>query len=356
MMDSSIGWKSFLFSAAVAGMATAPVAAPGALSGLILDRHTGEPLAGAWVRLSEKSGNKQPAFDSIETGADGAFRFAGLQPIAEIAFGYHLRVLQERYGVHVSGLIQLQSGEDKKIDIRLEKIQGLVVRVVDSAGGEPLAGARIALRRPRAANPGLFEPGFNVFTALSDSLGWAVFEGLWPGAAELTAARAGYRTRYLRDSLEGIAFRESVTVVLSGQAVPGGKTIVGIKRTVSGAVVRGEQVHFTCVAAADTFLLYDLTWKEPVPAGQDSGRFVIEGIPEGCAGGTLRTRNDSVQVVLTGTETKPNFTIQDPPRPLALQGPPSARPDGPAIRRGLEAYTATGRKKSVSAGRAPRRP
>jgi carboxypeptidase family protein len=327
-MDSSISWKRILLPAAMATLiavaAPAP-AAPGALSGIVLDRHTGEPLAGARVHLSEKSGSKQPAIDSIVTGSDGAYRFEGLQPIVEIGFGYHLRALRENYAVHVSGLTQLQSGGEGKMDIRLEKIQSLAVKVVDSAGGKPLAGAHLALRLLLPASPGLLASGFNVFTALSDSLGRAEFAGLPPGALEITAAGAGYRTGYLRDSLEGIAFRESVTVVLSGHAGSGGKTIIGSKRTVSGAIVRGEQVHFTCAAAAGSYLLYDLSWKEPIPPGQDSARFVIEGIPEGCAKGTLWTRNDSGQAVLTGTETKLDFTIKDPPPPMGLRDAPRAR-------------------------------
>lgn len=376
-MDFTFGWKSILFSAVAATVAisaTAVAAAPGVLSGIVQDMHTGEPLAGARVHLSEKSTSKQPTFDSVVTGPDGAYRFEGLQPITEIAFGYHLRVLRENYAVRVSGLTQLQSGEEKKTDIQLEKIQGLVVKVVDSSAGGPLVGARLALRLILPSYPGLFSSGFNVFTALSDSLGMAVFEGLPPGALEITAARDGYRTGYLRDSLEGIAFRESVTVVLSGQAASGGKTIIGSKRTVSGAVVPGEQVHFTCAAGAGSYLLYDLSWKDPVPAGQDSGRFVIEGIPDECAGGTLWTRADSAQAVLTGEETKLDFTIKDPPRPMGLRELLRARAPRQAVRRGLEAYTVTGRRidnegnrgkpvmekipaeGGVSAGRAPRRP
>jgi hypothetical protein len=355
--------------AANAKASAGPVA--GVLSGTVKDRHTGAPLTGAWVFLNEKSTNKPPTFDSALTGADGGYRFTGLQPIAESAFGYIVRVKKSRYGISVSSLIQLQSGEEKIHDVELEKIVSLTVTVSDSAGaGAPLTGAHVGLKLDYKARADLFEPGYNVLTGETDSSGRVRFEGAWPGGMDLTVAFKGYRTRYLRDSLEGRVFEESLTVSLVKEAPTVSKTIIGTKKTVSGKIIRGEQVHFMCAVPEGKFILYDAAWKDLRPPAADSGLFTIEGIPEGCAAGMLRTRYDSASAVLTGTETRLIFTIKDPPVNAALRKPPSERRFSQGVRVGLGVYTLTGRrmpaetgtagagtaKSEISAVRAPRRP
>ena len=318
------------------------------LSGTVTDRHTGIPLAQIWIFISEKSNSRDQIRDSALTGPDGSYRFDGLHAITEIAFGYHILAKRELYKTYASKLIQVQSGEAKIHDVGLGKIIALRITVMDSASpGTPLAGAHIGMMYGRISAGYHFEPGYNALTGETDSMGHFRFKELRPGGTGLTLALKGYQTRYLRDSLEGKAFEESLTVYLSKEAEPAmTKTLLGVKRTASGKIVHGEQVHFTCPAPEGDYLLYDVLWKNPNPVA-DTGQFHLEAIPEGCSAGVLRTRSDSASVTLTGAETRVDFTIKNPPGLLSVTKLLPERA-GPAVRKGLKTHTLLGRRKPVS--------
>jgi hypothetical protein len=323
------------------------------LSGIAKDKNTGALLAGVTVILGEKSDSDKPIIDTVLTGADGSYRFDGLHAITEVGFGFYLHCRLERYAVHVTDLIQIQPGQARQVDIELAKVVSLTV-TVRNASGAPLPGTHVALnQKALTAQPGFFELGYNVLTGETDSRGELRLGGLAPGGLGLTLALPGYRTIYLRDSAEGRAFEESLSVVLPTEDPALSKTIIGIKRTVSGKITGGEQVHFLCGDSDAAYILYDTVWKEVGSAAVDSGRFNIEGIPRTCQGGLLRTTTDSATVALTGNETRLTFTIREKPRILSVrEGVASktrsdlsaTRMDGVELRRGTKAFTVLGRR------------
>ncbi|GEM_PF-5252255 len=217
-------------------------------------------------------------------------------------------------------------------------------------------------------------PSFLIYGCEADAAGRFRLGGVKPGGLGLTTAYPGYRTRYLRDSADGKAFEESLTVVLTKEAPAVSKTLIGIKKTVSGKVVSGEQVHFSCGIPEGEFLLYDAAWKDVGSPVVDSGRFTIKGIPEGCQGGILRTASDSASVVLTGSETRVAFMIRDKQVSLSVEGRRDSgshrKRSSTAVARngfiqGKKAYNMLGRRSpsqaaptsdEANAVRAPRRP
>jgi hypothetical protein len=300
--------------------------------GLVKDYATGLPIAGAMVKLvGAKSLTPIPVGDSMVTGPDGSFRFIGLAPLTEKGFGYVFQVRADRYWVLTTDLVNVSAGEMKRSDLACRKQIDLKVSIRDSSGASSsFRGAHIVLES--MAQHDLPE------TAEADSSGQSEFGERTPGVYGVTVSMEGYRTRYLRDTLGGSVWDESLSVALEKLPAGSGKSIRGLAKNESGAPLNGFTVFFAYDAPEGRPLLYG-------ESGLD-GSFGIDGIPDACGSGTLFTirERDSTVVTLTGAETGLTF---HPYIPGVLEVQRERKPGAPVmrLRPWYLDYTLQGRKK-----------
>ncbi|MEO7426194.1 MAG: carboxypeptidase-like regulatory domain-containing protein [Fibrobacteria bacterium] len=301
----------------VMGMAKAGSAAGGVISGFVKDVITGNPLAGAKVNIFEiKAMRHDPLSDSVLTGADGSFRFTGLTPQTELG-GYQIHARLDRYWDSYVNLFKLADGEETQIEVPCGKIFSVTILVRDaSAPLLPLPGAHVLM------NPARWHPtGVNGVTG---GQGEIVFKDLNPGAIGLTAAREGFLSSFIRDTL-GAAWKDTLMVLLQKDAEGQAKTITGSVRTVSGKIISDSPVLFGCREPDDGAVYFGL--------GSVDGGFTISGIPAACVQGELLLQYypDSMKVELPTRETLKGFVIQDPPGSLGVASKAQAPPPSPLL-------------------------
>jgi hypothetical protein len=324
-MGMKSGVSGFRLAAALAGLAaiaaqaseTAPAGDTTGIYGLVKDEASGLPIAGAKVNLIEaKTFNPVPIRDSMVTGADGSFRFTGLSSITQKGFGYVFQVRCERYWVATTDLVQVAAGEMKHFDLACRKQITLTVSVRDSSGAPAsFRGAHVALETLTQRDL----PG----TAEADSSGRTAFAERMPGVYGATVSMEGYRTRYLRDTLDGAAWDESLSVALEKLPAGSGKSIRGLAKNDAGDPLNGFTVFFAYDAPDGRSLLYGKSG----PAGS----FGIGGIPDACGSGALFAdrERDSTVVTLAGAETEVVF---HPYIPGVLDVAHPRNPGAPAMR------------------------
>ncbi len=139
----------------------------GAVRGRVVDDATGEPLAGARVRIGGAE---------VSTDAAGAFAFE------RIGIGDILAEASQEGYLPGHQAARLEPGRDLELTIRLERepLGALSGRIVDSRTGEPIAGALVTAGGQ---------------TAETDAEGNYRFEGLKAGAAEIEVRYPGYRAQ-----------------------------------------------------------------------------------------------------------------------------------------------------------------
>ncbi len=200
---------------------------PGAvLEGRVLDER-GRPLAGAAVFLVGEPGGQQP----VETGADGAFRIADLEP-GQVRF----HVLAEGY-VETSRDQTLPSGEP--LVVRLQPARALTGRVVGPRG-EPAAGAQLRRIEERAMG-GMSSLGTRDL-AQADAEGRFRAGGLAPGPLTLQVEAPGFLVRELRVEIPEDRDAAPLEIALEAGAVIEGR-VLAAGRPVVQAEVSAEPVE-----------------------------------------------------------------------------------------------------------------
>jgi len=130
----------FVLAVPLAALAQSP--APdadelGSISGRVTDARTGEPVAGADVRLSGRNAPRQPAV----TDAEGRYRFEGVQPRR-----YGIRIADQPF--HHSRNVTVGPGAElESIDLEISPPASISGFVTDDQG-EPLEGIDLSLYRP----------------------------------------------------------------------------------------------------------------------------------------------------------------------------------------------------------------
>lgn len=187
---------------------------PCRVSGRVLDARTGEPIAGAPLRLSSwEAGVPFERGLTARSGADGAYSFED-SPSGDVL----VTVVADRYtSSSTTTSLTLQPGEEKVQDLRLEKGLTISGRVLDGQTGRPIAGATFDGREGATGADGVFtlsgfETGERRLTA------WA--KGYLPGAMDVMLST--------RRELDSVDFRLRRGATLSGTVVdPDGRPVPG---------------------------------------------------------------------------------------------------------------------------------
>ncbi len=153
-----------------------PQAQPASLAGIVLDAATGQPIAGATVQL-QQNGNVQ---HETTTAADGKFSLTAIPPGS-----YTLSAFASGYESHSEALSLADGEQVQNKEIRLAPVANgatLSGVVKDAGSGQPVAGARVQLRRA----------GQVAYETTSGSDGRYEFRDVAPGDYALMAQKAGY--------------------------------------------------------------------------------------------------------------------------------------------------------------------
>lgn len=224
------------------------------LEGRVTDPQ-GAPIAGAEVRLTQRSGGPQAA-----TGADGEFRLEGLRAGETVG----LRVSRRGYA----------PAEIPEVTVP-EPVAAVLVPAVRLAGravdelGEGVAGATLFLTLDGMENGA----GPTAATGVSDDAGRFTLEDVKPGAFRLTAFATGHTPGVLAeiDTTSGAELTD-LEVVLGHGAV-----IEGTVTTPSGDTAAGARVAL--VDNGVPGLLAGLGLPQAVADAE--GRYRLEGLAEG---------------------------------------------------------------------------
>jgi hypothetical protein len=301
----------------------------GTVSGTVIDHPSLRPLAGAWAYLA----NGSPAMDSVRTDSAGEFRFSGVEGCDP---GCTVRVRMPDYWPYESESFALAPDQDRRLEIRMEMIHALTVRIVK---GEDTAQA---LAPSQAV---LFSMGGDgVRCEAADSAGIARFADLESFTGYLlTVSAPGRKATSLTLHFHGPPAQQHMRVALDLDSAGGAKKAYGTLSAKDGKDFPGGRVLLSCRnerMAADLF----------AQAGTD-GNYVIEGVPVECDSAWLRAGGDSLFVALPESENRFDWAVAVP-RPDAVARRLPVRSSPRADRK--RAYDLIGRK--LSAGRARSRP
>jgi hypothetical protein len=171
-----------------------------------LHRHTGAPIAGAAVRLTNLRGTPKL---STTTDAAGRYRFEHVEPRDyqvrfELASGTPLTARNPSGGA----VFTVPADTETTVDEVAPPLGTLTVTVTDAATGQPLPGARL--------DSGLFRPVLFP-SRVTDANGTVSYVDLPAGAYAVGADPPS--TRYLRNEVSGVVVREDATT----------RTTVGLK-------------------------------------------------------------------------------------------------------------------------------
>ena len=266
------------------------------IAGRVVDRQ-GRPVVGAAVdvELAERakargmaklmqffldatSGRGAFAGAATETGADGAFEVRGLDPRLQTlrvgAEGFALRTLPE-IPPGTSGLL-----------VRLEEAPGVSGRIVD-AEGQPVPGARLALRTPTPnlanANPmSMMMADIDFFGertrfAESDQEGRFELRATREGPHELVIEAEGFML--WGESLRiGDGVERHDDIVLKPALKVRGVVLTSDEDPISGAVV---SVPVDQGAGKERLRGIDVTMEQATVETDERGRFEISSLPDG---------------------------------------------------------------------------
>lgn len=161
------------------------------ISGKVMDKKTGEPLAKAFVMANKLDGRKLVA----RTDSSGAYLFdklsAGGYELSAFAFGYFLEVYPET--------LEVESGDTLTgINFELSTMPtgSISGRVTDSLTGDPIAKARIFVHNIEGCERSL---------AFSDSDGYYFIDKLQAGIYRATAFAREYKPLKYRIPIEVVA-------------------------------------------------------------------------------------------------------------------------------------------------------
>lgn len=283
----------------------------GSISGKVLDGTTSEPLRDVLVELGAKSGSKVPVPASTRTDMNGNYSFSGLSPILELGFGYTLFAKKDGYSGKATGLISLQEGESKVLDIALRRILSMAVRVVEAgAPDKVLAGASVSILYLGQEYP--------TSMASTDSSGRFRFGGMYAGDFGITVFKPGYRTRAYKKTLTGLTWEDSVTVALERDEPISSKSLHGQVATPSG-MPASLRLFFTCETSGGPAWLYSLS-------GRD-GAYVLGGIPGECQAGYVHIEGqERVQANLGSTDTRLDLIGESKGGPMSINGRAARQP------------------------------
>jgi protocatechuate 3,4-dioxygenase beta subunit len=257
-------------SAAADGDAETVRSAASFIAGHVVDA-TGEPIEGAMIEgaMIEASGNLR-----VESGADGSFRFSGLQPGA-----YRIDARAEGFvaggppGMRRVEVVLSADGAASSVrDLRLVLRRAAAVSGRIVASGRPVAGAKIGVYYLSAQGlNGELDSYVVDAAATSDERGKFELIQLTPGRLKLLVEAPDY------------ALAESPTILLEpGESF--GPLVVDLapSATIAGAVVdaAGEPVEAELVLRASAVGSADMPNSRRVRAGRD-GRYVFRNIPAG---------------------------------------------------------------------------
>ncbi|HCJ09660.1 MAG TPA: hypothetical protein DHW14_00640 [Clostridiales bacterium] len=195
---------------------------PGRVSGTVTDAATGEPLAGANVRLLYRT---LIPIGTVVTEPGGRYLFDTLQPGS-----YSLVFRAPGYQARVIGLTIRGPGQGVVVDAGLEKPpSGVKGRVVAADTGRPIPGAAVLVALSGS------EP---VVVVRADAEGYYVVTGLAPRPYLLTASAVG-RADQVRGAAPGPGETATVDFALwpSAGAVKGQVTDAETGEPVAGAAV-----------------------------------------------------------------------------------------------------------------------
>jgi Carboxypeptidase regulatory-like domain len=192
-------------------------------SGVVLD-DGGTPVAGAEVFL----GTAPPR--TLTADEDGAFEVSGLPPRS-----YELEARKDD-GVAGPLTVALTAERDKEragepiiVTLRLRRVGGLEITVIDASTRRPLAGAALELR------------GAAVRTATTDGAGRATVRGVAGGSYVLAAVAGGYAVSLRTyQAAERPGAVERITVELRGGVAVSGRVVDSRGVPVGGARVVAE--------------------------------------------------------------------------------------------------------------------
>jgi hypothetical protein len=308
----------------------------GSVFGTVLDTPTFLPLEGAWVYLV----GKRAATDSVQTDSSGAFSFSG---VADCGMGCNVLVRMPGFWLFESQLFLLGPDQNFQLDIQLDFIHSLAVRVVkaeDTSQALPSAQAVVTAAEYDT-------PRFQA----ADSLGKMEFRDLHTFTPYLlTVSAPGRRATTNNLRFHGPPSRVAWKVQLEIDSAHTGKTVHGTLSAKDSLPFPGARIWLSCRSGevvADLF----------AQAGAD-GLFAIEGVPAECDSAVMHAGLDSLAVGLAGEETGLDWAI-GVQRTTALR-PGRARqafPARPVWRAdGTGIYDLIGRKTKPIAGRARSRP
>jgi hypothetical protein len=305
----------------------------GSVFGTVVDSPSFDPIEGAWVYLT----GKRSATDSMRTDSSGAYRFTD---VADCGMGCEVLVRMPGYWIFESRLFTLAPEQNLPLDIQLDMIHSLTVRVVKAEDtSQPVLDAKGVVSAAE------FE--FPRFAA--DSAGAMDFRELHSFTAYLlTVSAPGRRATSNNLHFHGPPVRVFWQVALEPDSGHSAKTVRGTLSAKDGKDFPGARAWLSCRSAqivADLF----------ADAGTD-GAYAIEGVPAECDSAMLFAGTDSIAVALTETETEVDWAV-DVKRPTGLRPArgrtgsrtrTALRPDGKGV------YDLIGRK--FNAGRARSRP
>lgn len=283
----------------------APRIGNASITGKVIDGATSGPIEGALVHLEAKAARDLPR-DSTRTDAEGNFSFEGLPGTGDDGpgFGYIVIAFKERYNLEASGVVPLKDGEKKTVNLALERILMMRLRVRESPSGGGISGATAVILRAGEEFP------YN--HALTDSAGEILFGQFRPGQVRISVAQPGFRTASVAKILDGMAWEDTAEVVLGRDLPVTSRSLHGKVTDPTGkpAVV---PLFFSCTAEGGEAWLLAVYGAE--------GNYVLKGIPAECASGFIHTYAAAKTAInLTGSDTEADL-VRTPIMTEVRKGP-----------------------------------
>jgi large repetitive protein len=229
----------------------------GVLLGRVLSADDGKGIAGASVTGMAPLGDSSRWEETIETGADGAYRF-------EAAPEQKIQLQVKASGYQTANVKDVEAPVGKETTKNIPLSTGLTVhgRVVDATSKAPIAGAKIR-----------YGMGFIVDSSESESSanGEFTITGMPSGRQMLMAEAAGYTPARQEVTLSGDRKTEEVVLELTRGAVISGSVLGPDGSPVSGAKIFTEENAFILAKRSQSVATTDAQGKFSV-TGIDGGK------------------------------------------------------------------------------------
>ena len=167
----------------------------GTVSGRVLDGETGLPIAGASIVVSDFEQASRAYFGA--TNVDGYYTVVGVSTGQYRAYayatGYVREYYQDTYGYNEAASVSVTVPEDTpNIDFNLDIGGTISGRVLDSATGQPIAGAMISVHD--------YSLGYHYGWGVTDADGYYTTSAVLTGEHRVQARAEGYTTEYYQDT------------------------------------------------------------------------------------------------------------------------------------------------------------